>query len=217
MAGILEKVRPFGYTPLASRIKGEVLKYNFRGISRLVVDKSGHGNNGKLMPKEDPPRRKIVSWFPFRVVLVLDGENDYVKSSDGPEYRHISDISISASVVPETGMDRFGRIVEKRDAFECWLDSRGAIGFRLRDDGWNWFIRAGTTVDLEPGKSHDVKFEWDDDTGDAQVLLDEEVVARGTGHGRITERSSPVNIGGTSSLFKGKIERVTISTGSGSR
>jgi len=82
MTGILEKVRPFGYTPLISEMRNEVLKYNFRGISRLVVDKSGHGNNGKLMPKEDPPRRKIVSWFPFEEVLVFDGENDFVEVPD---------------------------------------------------------------------------------------------------------------------------------------
>jgi len=67
MTGILEKVRPFGHTPLISNLRNEVLKYNFRGISRLVVDKSGNGNNGKTLPEENPPRREIVSWFPPEV------------------------------------------------------------------------------------------------------------------------------------------------------
>jgi len=68
-----------GYTPLKSSLEGKVLKYDFRGIGPTVVDKSGHGNTGMLMPRKDPPRRKIVSWFPLRVVMDFDGENDYIK------------------------------------------------------------------------------------------------------------------------------------------
>jgi len=74
MAGILERVKPLGFTPLVSRIKGEVLYYNFRGIGPVVMDKSGHGNLGKLRPK-DNPRRKIALRLPPEVAMVFDGEN----------------------------------------------------------------------------------------------------------------------------------------------
>jgi len=80
MIEILEKVRPFGYTPLISNLRNEVLKYNFRGISRLVVDKSGHGNNGKLKPRENPPKRKVISWFPLKCVIDFTEEKGYVET-----------------------------------------------------------------------------------------------------------------------------------------
>jgi len=67
-----------GYTPLKAAQEGQVLKYDFKGIGPIVMDKSGNGNRGWLKPREDPPRRKIVSWFPLEVAMAFDGKNDYI-------------------------------------------------------------------------------------------------------------------------------------------
>ena len=73
------KLHPLGFTPLTSAAAGQVLKYDFKGIGPRVMDKSGHGNGGWLKPPADPPRRRILSPFPLEVMLVFDGEGDYVK------------------------------------------------------------------------------------------------------------------------------------------
>jgi len=67
-----------GFTPLKASLEGLVLKYDFKGIGPMVVDKSGHGNLGRLKPKDNPPRRKIVSGFPFEVALVLNEDDERV-------------------------------------------------------------------------------------------------------------------------------------------
>jgi len=74
-----------GYTPLKATLEGQVLKYDFKGIGPIVIDKSGNGNRGELMPREDPPRRKILSWPPLEMAIALDGENDHVKTPDTPD------------------------------------------------------------------------------------------------------------------------------------
>jgi len=73
-----------GYTPLKAISEGQVLKYDFKGIGPIVIDKSGNGNRGKLMPRGDPPRRRIVSWLPLEMAIALDGEDDYVETPHDP-------------------------------------------------------------------------------------------------------------------------------------
>lgn len=134
MAGILEKVRPLGYTPLISRMRSEVLKYNFRGIGRLVVDKSGHGNNGKLTPKEDPPRRKIISWFPFQVAMIFNGKDDRIVVPDSSTLDITEELTIETTVNPEPST-RPQQLVHK--------DKRGVGGYYLSDrpdHGWIDFV-----------------------------------------------------------------------------
>jgi len=89
---------PLGYTPLASSIRNQVLKYNFRGISRIVADKSAHGNNGKLMPKEDPPKRKIISLFPLEMAVDFDGEDDFIKVPSSPSLKLSEPMTIEVTI-----------------------------------------------------------------------------------------------------------------------
>jgi len=70
-----------GFTPLKAAQEGQVLKYDFRGIGPRVIDKSGNGNAGKLKPRDDPPKRKVQSFFPLKVVMDFDGE-DYIEVPD---------------------------------------------------------------------------------------------------------------------------------------
>jgi len=92
-----------GYTPLKASLKGQVLKYDFRGIGPIVVDKSGHGNRGKLMPRGNPPRRKIVSGFPLKIALALDGKNDFVKVNSAPTLAFPKiEIKVTPKVEPMT-------------------------------------------------------------------------------------------------------------------
>jgi len=84
-----------GYTPLKAAQEGQVLKYDFRGIGPIVVDKSGNGNYGRLKPIEDPPRRKIVSWFPLKFAMIFDGENDYIQVSDDPSLDITDELTVS--------------------------------------------------------------------------------------------------------------------------
>jgi len=67
-----------GFTPLKATREGQILKYDFRGAGPIVLDKSGHGNNGRAKPISDLPRREIYSLVPLKVVMNFDGENDYV-------------------------------------------------------------------------------------------------------------------------------------------
>jgi len=67
-----------GYTPLKAFQERQVLKYDFREVGPIVVDKSGHGNLGRLKPIDDPPRRKIQSAFPPKMAMKFDGKNDKI-------------------------------------------------------------------------------------------------------------------------------------------
>jgi len=112
----IEKIAsgPLGFTPLTSSIRNQVLKYNFVGIGRTVTDKSGHGNRGKMLPKEDPPKRKIVSWFPLEVEMVFDGENDYIKVPDDPSLRLEKSFTIEVEYIHKADPDVHTAIVRKR-------------------------------------------------------------------------------------------------------
>jgi len=67
-----------GYTPLKAAQEGQVLKYDFKGLGPIVVDKSGNGNRGRLKPVGDPPRREVQSLFPLKVSIKFDGKNDKI-------------------------------------------------------------------------------------------------------------------------------------------
>jgi len=69
-----------GITPLKARQEKQVLKYDFKGVGPLVVDKSLNGHGGTLKPNwpVGSARRKTVSIFPLKVKVVFDGEDDHI-------------------------------------------------------------------------------------------------------------------------------------------
>jgi len=67
-----------GYTPLKALQERQALKYDFREIGPIVVDKSGHGNLGRLKPATDPPRREVQSLLPLKISMKFDGKNDKI-------------------------------------------------------------------------------------------------------------------------------------------
>jgi len=155
MAEILEELSPLGFTPLISSIKGEILKYNFRGVGPKAWDKSGHGNHGTLKPKDDPPRRKILLLFPPKVGMVFDGENDYIETNI-PNWNPKSDFTIKFSF-------KTSKIPERRFAImEFGVDSPGRhlyeFGYQRlywRDKN-NELAYIGTGLEPEPGEEYEV-------------------------------------------------------------
>jgi len=165
MAGILEKLKPLGFTPLVSRIKGEVLYYNFRGVGPVALDKSGHGNLGKLKPRGDPPRRKIQPTVPLEVIMAFDGKNDYIDVSDNPTLRFSSTFSVRFSIklpssqpqaTPWAGIwGKRGSTDPDRNAYggRIYKDER-YIRFDLEESGGG--LVHGHTHNLEPNVWHDI-------------------------------------------------------------
>jgi len=123
-----------GYTPLKAYREGQVLKYNFKGVGPMVVDKSGHGNLGRLKPTKDPPRRKVVSWFPLKVIMSLDGEDDYVEVSNAPQPDHLS-------VVGWTKIDAFPDPYPKF----CSWNTKPVIDYNSNRDRWEFGVDVGGT------------------------------------------------------------------------
>jgi len=95
-----------GFTPLKATREGQILKYDFREAGPIVLDKSGHGNNGRAKPIGDPPRREIYSLVPLKVVMNFDGENDYVNIGRVPIKGEFS-VSIRVSI---DNIGRSGRV-----------------------------------------------------------------------------------------------------------
>jgi len=165
MSGILEELRPLGFTPLASRIKREVLKYNFEGVGPIVMDKSGHGNLGRLKPKDDPPKRKIVSWFPLKMIMAFDGENDHVKSTSSNLGKYDNN-SGTVSLRYKADTLQNSRILVIDDS-KIEIRHRGVEGneLQVRWAGATGMPSVGeyTSFYSAPvGNWHDIVFTWDD-------------------------------------------------------
>jgi len=163
MTGILERLRPLGFTPLASRARGEVLKYNFRGVGPVVLDKSGHGNLGRLKPIKDPPRRRIRSLLPPEVVINFDGKNDYIKvpnsSSLNPEH-----VTVELQLKPATDWDgdEISRVIYKRNQYVIEEHSRkGPWHFAVRMSDGHWVDVRATGHPLSKGDSHHIRGTFD--------------------------------------------------------
>jgi len=88
-----------GYTPLKASSEGQVLKYDFKEIGPIVVDKSGNGNRGTLKPlwPTNSPKRRIASGFPLEVNMVFDGKDDYI---EGPDLDLVDNVSFVALIEP---------------------------------------------------------------------------------------------------------------------
>jgi len=203
-----------GFTPLKAIMKGQVLKYDFRGVGPRVIDKSGHGNGGRLMPKEDPPRRKIVSWFPLEVILQFDGKDDFILVSDDPSLNVTDELKIEAVVNPDwTGKKQ--TIVFKTD----WDN-----GYQLvnrQDMGWtDFFVRnAGSyhmlryRSDLPTDEESKIVCRFTED--EISMEINGEVVMTETPKiDRIGASTRPLGIGARDTggvLFKGYMKRLSIS------
>jgi len=124
-----------GFTPLKAIAKGQVLKYDFKDIGPRVIDKSGHGNGGRLMPKEDPPKRKIVSWFPLEVVMVFKGKGDRIVAKDDPTLDITEELTIETVVNPEPATER-QILVDKHKPH----DGGGYVLINRQDRDWIDFV-----------------------------------------------------------------------------
>jgi len=130
-----------GFTPLKARARGQVLKYDFKGLGPRVIDKSINGNGGMLEPRwpTNSPKRKTVSTFPLEMVLVFDGEDDYVRIPNKPSlnFGKEEDISVRINIrTPprETGSAIFFK-ANSQDEKGWWvnLDGGGRVEFGIHD------------------------------------------------------------------------------------
>jgi len=152
-----------GYTPLKAALEGQVLKYDFRGIGPIAVDKSGHGNLGRLMPRKDPPRRKIVSWFPLQVVMFFDGKDDFIKVSDDPSL-DFGKGSFSIEIQQKTSYDGYQPYIYKRKSTRSYVADDSGLLFRQRHNRPEFAISDGTNISqvlafthTNDGKFHTIK------------------------------------------------------------
>jgi len=197
MAGILKELRPLGFSPLASGIKGEVLKYNFKGIGKIVTDKSLSGNNGRLIPKENPPKRQIYSWFPLKVKLILDGSNS-VRVPDDPSLDLLRKVKVTMRILDTERT--VGYLLDKGvrnsdGGYGLFVGERGGgyLSFKVADGertkGVNW---AGWNFGETPVT---VTGEYDRDKGVIRMLSDGEEVARESTDMRMVSTDFPLFLG----------------------
>jgi len=206
-----------GYTPLKAYQKGQVLKYDFKGVGPVVVDKSGHGNLGRLKPRDDPPRRKIRSFFPLKVVMEFDGENDYIEVGDKNVFdlgagsiTVIAQVSTNSSDVPRQG------VVTKRRRH--WRDR----------EGWSLSIHYGALraslcdgsnlvktkrVPINPNELYRTSFTANGDNSILKLYVNKELYDS-VDYTGLTKRNittgHPLRIGWFSDYLSGKIGNVRI-------
>jgi len=196
MVRILEKLRPLGFTPLASMAKGEVLKYNFRGVGPVAVDKSGHGNLGRLKPREDPPRRRIQSVLPPEVVMVFDGKDDRIQVPYDRSLDVFTSIAVEADIYVDSYPQQFSQVIAKG------VTRSGGFGLTLKSNDyvlwelWNNEGKKGSADArvMSLGERHKIRGEWDGET--VTLVFDGDEVATGSLTGTLTSEE-PVYIGGT--------------------
>jgi len=174
-----------GYTPLKSALEGQVLKYNFRGIGPIATDKSGNGNNGRLKPRDDPPRRKIRPTIPPEVVMVFEDPKDRIEVEDSPSLRQ-QDFTVDVEFIPHEA-------IGKNTGNHFWIQKKGpiwsgswglAVGswgqLQLRlahgAGGYHMVIKRGWTA--EPGEVHRVTAGFGDRT--ARLYYNKELIAEQT-------------------------------------
>jgi len=186
----LEKIRPFGYTPLSSRTKEEVLKYNFKGVGPVVADKSLHGNRGILKPlwPIDAPRREPVSIFPPSAMLVFDGENDYVSAPDLIGGR--SRFSVSALVRPDALGEDKGFLGQWRPVYEF------IFHYDVRFDSWRAVVHDSEGNDVEVYGGSPQTGEWARLTATFHEDEELKLFVNGSKVGETGARGNPVNDGG---------------------
>jgi len=182
LKNLVERTSPLGFTPLISVASGEVLKYDFKGVGPVVIDKSGPPvNNGKLKPNwpTNTPRRRLVSILPPTAELVLDGDDDYVLVPDDPSL-DISRMTVSLDFTRRTVADEgittlVGKFQDNNNYWIIWLrradHGNAEISFTTEVDGERSSV--GTGRRITPGRyAVDCEF---DGSELAMYLNDEEV------------------------------------------
>jgi len=171
-----------GYTPLKAAQEGQVLKYDFREIGPIVIDKSGHGNLGRLKPVNDPPRRKIQSLFPLSVGMVFDGSNDHILARDRPSLDLTGGIKVEAEIVADRFTD-FESVLVKGNGgnvktnYRLMVEKGPEIRYKLIVDGER--VERDVPAPMKVGKLHKIGWEYRA-KGEIKVMLDGEVLTRDT-------------------------------------
>jgi len=153
-----------GYTPLKAALEGQVLKYDFKGIGPIVVDKSGHGNGGKFGPNwpKNSPKRKVISWFPFEESVVFDGKDDLVFIDPSSSLDITDGITLFVRVNPEKVSGQ-NWIIDKRDGSDQQWSLEIYRG-RIRVDwydGADWRNRRSETRPVTTREKQELAFTWD--------------------------------------------------------
>jgi len=166
-----------GYTPLKAAQEGQVLKYDFRGVGPIVVDKSGNGNRGTLEPSwpTNSPKRRIASGFPLGVGMVFDGEDDYI---EGPILNLDDKLSFVALIKPSPNFSGEFTPIGKWG----WA-GRGYV-FRVSYDKPDnplelWFRGSehGRTVGMKTGTLQGIGATYSSDRGEIRYFRNGERVA----------------------------------------
>jgi len=203
---VADRLHPLGFTPLTSAAAGQVLKYDFKGIGPRVIDKSGHGNGGWLKPPANPPRRRILSPFPLEMMLVFDGEGDYVK---GPVLDIRNQIGIRARV-RTTQIEDWGWFVAQPGAFTLAMDNDGRASAGIHQNGsWN-YLESPTTRLMNDGEWHVEEMSYDGE--ELKVAVDGEVRNAMSLTGRIddSEKALVLMKASRRNTVKGALDTVNI-------
>jgi len=163
-----------GLTPLKARQQNQILKYNFKGIGPLVVDKSGNFNRGIL----HGPKREVISIFPLKMAISCDGEDDYVVVPTPNTVSSVSSVTASVKMSMDTEVERYRHFLSTTHANEevgyDFSVYRGELHFAV-NDGTLGGMGERVTAPLDPG-GHLVKGSYDDETGELMLSVDQEVV-----------------------------------------
>jgi len=166
-----------GYTPLKAAQEDQVLKYDFRGIGPIVVDKSGHENLGRSKPRRNPPRRKILSLFPLKMAMAFDGSN-YIEVSDDPTLNISDYLTVSLRVrLKELPFSGWNCIFDRYDRKNGWdiigRPSTNRIRLEVWKGGSNVWI---DTPNLNEGKEYKIELTFNEDSGRMKGFLDGEKI-----------------------------------------
>jgi len=170
-----------GLTPLKARQQDQVLKYDFKGVGPLVIDKSGNFNRGIL----HGAKRKVVSVLPLKMAISCDGKDDYVHTPSNPT-AEVPELTVVASIKADTlrGVRQIvGSYHEKRADWQLKFED-GHFSWDVQDSEGNW-IRVNGSITPSESTEYHVKGVY---TGEESRLY-----VNGEEDGSTPSRGNPVN------------------------